>query len=266
MSINTYQLLRNVGLTNSRAIQMLPGIKSQSFEVDQVICAKGDNHQSFTYILEGLVCASNPCSDGGLNPVNIFGSGTWFGEAGFINRQSSAFDYQCLAPTCLLSIPLGDALAAFEQEAEFSRYIARLANWRYQQHAEMLTLMRVGSPALRVVMGLSMLTESLQNNASHLPINQFDERLEIRLKQSLLASMCGVSRGIFSVCLQQLATAGWLRVNYATLEMKSIKTWRIFSSSQRENPKRFAKPSMQEILALMQMALVNSNSVAEVQV
>jgi CRP-like cAMP-binding protein len=257
VSVNTYQLLKNIGLTDARVIRMLPGIKSQVCEADQVICTKGDKRQPFFYILRGLVCVSKPCEDSEHNPINIFGPGTWFGEAGFLNDQTSGFNYLCLTPAHLLNIPFGDAVDAFEHDASFARYLARLTQWRDQQHAEMLTLMRIGSPALRVVMGLCLLSEALLSNSSHMPINRLDDALEIPLKQSLLAGLCGVSRGIFSVCLQQLAAAGWLNINYATIEIKSIQTWQHFLNSQRHSRQNTSKPSMDEILVLLQLASAN---------
>lgn len=115
MSISTYQLLKAVGLSDACALRMLPAIKMQAFEADQVICSKGDKRQPFSYVLYGIVvCAGGPSGNGALNPVNLFGSGTWFGEASFLNQQSSSFNYLCLAPTRLVSIPYEHALAAFE--------------------------------------------------------------------------------------------------------------------------------------------------------
>lgn len=145
MSINTYQLLKAVGQNDARVIKMLGCIDSQSFDADQVIWPKGDHQQPFTYILQGLVCACTPAPEGGLNPVNIFGPGTWFGETSFLSRQASGFDYISLTPVRLLSIPYADALEAFEQEAAFPRYIAQLTSWRDQQHSDMLMLMRTGT-------------------------------------------------------------------------------------------------------------------------
>jgi CRP/FNR family cyclic AMP-dependent transcriptional regulator len=265
MSVNTYQLLANVGLPTARAIRLLPSVKTQAYDVDQIIWSKGDSQQPFTYILRGLVCVSRPCKEGGLNPINIFSAGTWFGEAGFLNNQAAGFDYICLSPTRVLSIPFVEVLDAFEQDSDFARYIARLINWRDQQHSEMLMLMRVGSPALRVVMGLAMLADAVLNNSSHLPKNANEGSLEIPLKQSLLASLCGVSRGIFSVCIQQLVADGWLRVNYGTLVFQSIETWKKFSCSHRLNVQNLTKPSMQELLELMQIAAMNDRQASAIQ-
>ena len=254
MSINTHRLLKEIGLSDLRIIRMLPGIKSYSFETNQVIWSKDDDRQPFTHIIKGLVCASTPRDDKEVHPVNIFGDSTWIGEAEFITRQPSGLDYICLSPTRLISIPFDEALDAFENEAEFSRYIARLVNWRGRQHAEMLAVMRIGSPALRVVMGLSMLTDAMLNNSSHQPKHILEDHLEIAIKQSVLAAMCGVSRGIFSLCVQQLTEAGWLRVSYASIEIQLVRTWQLFLTEWRQDLLSITKPTMHDLLALMQVA------------
>lgn len=263
MSIKTYQVLKSVGLSDQRVTRMLVASKSETFAVDQVVWPKGASLQPLTLIVTGLVCACVPDADGGLNPVNIYGPGAWFGEAAILNHQASSVEYVCLSPARVVAIPLAEALDAFECEAEFSRYIARLVTWRSQQHAEMLTLMRTGSPALRVVMGLALFAEAMASSSSHLPHFELEDSLDIPLKQSLLASMCGVSRGIFSVCVKQLAAAGLLRVNYATVALVGLKTWGRFSNAHRQSRLNLVKPSMQALLSLLQAASVDDLALAQ---
>lgn len=262
MSIKTYQVLKSIGLSDQRVTRMLLGARSQVFVVDQVVWPKGASLQPWTHISTGLVCACVPDADGGFNPVNIYGPGAWFGEAAILNQQASAVEYVCLTPARVVEIPLTEALNAFESEAEFSRYIARLVTWRSQQHAEMLSLMRIGSQPLCVVMGLALFAEAMASSSSHLPHFEFDDSLDIPLKQSLLASMCGVSRGVFSVCIKQLATAGLLRVSYATVALLSLKTWGRFANARRQNRLNLVKPTMLQLLSLMQAASVDDLTLA----
>lgn len=263
MSIKTYLALKSVGLSEPRVTRMLVAAKSETFAVDQVVWLKGGWLQPWTHVTSGLVCACVPDADGGFNPINIYGPGAWFGEAAVLGHQTSAVEYVCLTPARVVTIPCAEALEAFECEAEFCRYIARLVTWRSQQHAEMLTLMRTGSPALRVVMGLALFAEAMASSSSHMPHFELEDSLDIPLKQSLLASMCGVSRGIFSVCVKQLASAGLLRVDYATVGLLGLKTWGRFSSAHRKNRLNLVKPSMQELLSLMQAAATDDLALAQ---
>jgi CRP/FNR family transcriptional regulator, cyclic AMP receptor protein len=151
-------------------------------------------------------------------------------------------------------MPLADATEAFEQEPRFAQYLAQLLSWRNQLLIDRLTLMRLGSPQLRVVMGLALFAEALHSSNSHLPTNDLDDFQEIPLKQSLLASMCGVSRGIFSECAQQLASADWIRLNYATLALSRVQVWHRFSNQHRNKRHNNNKLSMPEILNLLSQA------------
>jgi hypothetical protein len=107
-------------------------------------------------------------------------------------------------------------------------------------------------------MGLALLAEAMLNGA-HLPmpllsVGVVSDRLEIPLKQALLAAMCGVSRGIFSICIKQLANAGWCEIQYATISLLQIEAWVHFSSAQRHSRTRLDKPDMPKVLALLQEA------------
>lgn len=256
MSIYPYQLLKGLGLSEPRVLELLPSIKVEALDVDQVIYCKGSRPEAWMHVVSGLVGAGIPDQDGAILPIHIFGPGTWFGEITILNRRALPLECLCLTPVRILTMPLAQAVEAFEQEADFARHIARRVAWRAQQQAEMLILLRQGSPQLRVVMGLALFAEALHNSHSHLPTPELDDCIDIPLKQSLLASLCGVSRGIFSECVQQLAAAGWVRLNYATLALPSVAVWRRFSRQYRQNRLNAVKPSMQDILSLMQEASV----------
>lgn len=254
MSIYAYQLLKGLGLSEQRVLAVLPSIKVESLDADQIICRKGSQPEVWTHIVSGLVSVGIPQKNGVITPINIFGAGTWFGEIAILNHKTLMLDGVCLTPVRILTMPFEQAVDAFENEAEFSRHIAHLVAWRAQQHAEMLILMRLGSPQLRVVMGLALFAEALHNSNSHLPTNELDDSLDIPLKQSVLAAMCGVSRGIFSECVQHLAAAGWVRLSYATLALSNVRVWHKFSSNHRQNRLNNTKPTMPELLLMFEEA------------
>lgn len=257
MSVYAYQLLNGLGISEQRLLRLLPNVRVRSLEPHDVICRKGARPDSFSNVLNGLICAGAPEPDGSVTPIHILGPGTWFDVNAVLNPAAVALETICLTPVRLLDMPLTDAAEAFQSEPRFAQYLAQLMSWRSQSHTERLTLMRLGSPQLRVVMGLALFAEALHNSNSHLPTNELDDFQEIPLKQSLLASMCGVSRGIFSECVQQLAAAHWIRLNYATVALSRVPVWHKFSHNHRNNRHNNNKPSMPEILGLMQEASVS---------
>jgi CRP/FNR family cyclic AMP-dependent transcriptional regulator len=250
-----YQLLKGLGLDESCVLKTLRRVKMTAFDTGEVIWPKGGQVAAWTYIVSGLVGASVPLQEGGCIQVNVYGRRTWFGEEALLNRYPSCLEYACLTPVRAVSIPAEDTLAAFHSEPDFSRYIALLMAWRSRQHSEMIVLMKQASPPLRVIMGLAMFAEALNYNSSRPPTHGLEgPSLEIPVKQSVVASVCGVSRGVFSELVQHLAAAGWLRVNYATLELRSSEAWLRFSRTQRQARMNITKPTLEELLLLMEEA------------
>lgn len=257
MSIYAYQLLKVMGISEPRRLQILAKIQVQSLDTDHVIGQQGVRLDAFSHILSGLVGAGVPDKNGVITPIHIGGPGTWFGADTILNPQAVSLETICLTPVRLLVVPLLDAEEAFDQEPRFAQYLAQLMCWRNQQLVERLTLMRLGSPQLRVVMGLALLAQALHNSLSHQPSSELEDALDVPLKQSLLAAMCGVSRGIFSESVQQLAAAGWVRLNYATVGLSRLTAWRKFSSDHR-NKLYTSKLSMPDILSLMSAAMAEA--------
>ena len=113
----------------------------------------------------------------------------------------------------------------------------------------MLTLIKFGSPCLRVVMGLSHFAEELTFHAPPIDIRNPDHSVEIPVKQKLLADLCGVSRTIFSEYVQKLSCEGWLRISYGKLEILSVHRWLEFSNKQRARKFNNLNPTFPELLA-----------------
>jgi len=250
-----FELLTGMGLSESCALQILPRVRMTGFDPQEIVWSKGSGVAAWTYIVSGLVGASVPIQEGSSIHVDIYGNRTWFGEEALLNRYPSSFEYVCLTSVRTVEIPASDVLAAFQREPEFARYIALLMAWRSRRSSEMAVLMKQGSPALRVVMGLALFAEALQYHSSR-PPTQGAEGISVKIpvKQSIVASICGVSRSAFSEVVRQLASAGWMRLDYATLELCSLRAWLRFSLKHRQTRMNIKKPSVGELLLLMEEA------------
>lgn len=251
MSINTYTLLKQLGLSERLVVSMLPVISGKIYSADQLICAKGQPEPPWTHVFSGMVCAGNPSPDAAYTPLSLLGPGTWFGEAAFLNQKPSLLEYVCLTPVRVMHLPHAMARDAFDREPEFCRYIGRMVSWRDQHHTEMLGLARLASPPPRVVIGLALLAQSLHCCATHLTSRHVPAQLEIPVKQAVLAHLCGVSRGIISVCLQQLAAAGWCQVSYASITYLRLKTWLRLAETHRNQRQPASQTTVPELIALL---------------
>jgi CRP-like cAMP-binding protein len=243
--------LRKLGLSDALAAQTAPSVKVQSFEAGKKMYTKGSEVLYWQYIMNGLVSASIPTTNSESTPISIFGKGAWFGEQSIINRKPSFADYVCLTPTEVLCMPASTFDALFAQEPAFARYVAKLMAWRVQKTSETLTLMKLGNPCLRVVMGLAQFAEALAYRSERPPTIGFGDGVEIPISQNTLASLCGVSRTLFSEYVQQLAQNEWLKLSYGKLEILNIATWHRFARREREESINSLNPTIAELLDVM---------------
>jgi CRP-like cAMP-binding protein len=248
-----YTRLRRLGLSEALATQTVASVKVQAFEAGKKIWTKGGEVQHWQYIMNGLVSAAIPTTNSESTPISIYGKGSWFGEQSIINRKPSFADYVCLTPTEVLRMPASTFDSLFDQEPEFARYVAKLMAWRVQKTSETLTLMKLGNPCLRVVMGLAQFAEALAFRSERPPTVAFGEGVEIPIAQNTLASLCGVSRTLFSEYVQQLAHAEWLKLHYGKLEILNIATWHRFARRQREVSVSNLNPTIAEMLEILRV-------------
>jgi CRP-like cAMP-binding protein len=246
-----YARLRRIGLSEGLATQTAPSIKVQAFEAGEKLWTKGGEINHWQYIMEGLVSAAIPTTNSESTPISIYGKGAWFGEQSIINRKPSFADYVCLTATELLRMPASTFDDLFTLEPAFARYVAKLVSWRVQKTTETLTLMKLGNPCLRVVMGLAQFAEALAYRSERPPTMGFGEGVEIPVSQNTLASLCGVSRTLFSEYVQQLAQHEWLKLHYGKLEILDVATWHRFARRQREGSVSNLSPSITELLAVL---------------
>jgi CRP-like cAMP-binding protein len=133
-------------------------------------------------------------------------------------------------------------------EHEFTIKITKLMAWRVQKSQEMLILMKLGNPCLRVVAGICQFAEALAYGDGS--SNTIDDSTPITIPapQGYVAALCGVSRGTLSVFIQHLAEQGCLRISYGKLELLKPKTWFRFAELQRSRSVDSMNPSIGDLI------------------
>lgn len=245
-------LLCELGLSLDRVTRMLPRVKMEHAKQGDVLICQGAFPVHWIYVLSGFIGANVVAADGDSVPVDILGSGCWLGESMVLHQRSSPLEFVCLSNASVLTLPIEDVRDAFEHDARFARSLARLLASRGAVQAELIALIKAGSPQMRVVMGLTLLISSLNGGGSSRPSKESpDATFHIPLKQSLLASLCGVSRGVFSTQVQKLVAAGWVKVSYGTLDLLSVPSWLELLQACREQRSNLNHLSMPDLLALV---------------
>jgi CRP/FNR family cyclic AMP-dependent transcriptional regulator len=256
MSNYAAYILRKAGVSEPVARSAAPKLTLQHHEAQGVVWAKGGEVQAWQFIITGLVAAAAPVQDARPVPITVYGPGSWFGEQPILNRMPPHLEYVCLVPTQVLNMPAVVLWELFDTEPDFARYIAKLAAWRAQKMAEMLVLVKLGNPCLRVVMGIAQFAEALASGRDLSVTEGLDGGISIPVTQTVLAAMCGVSRAVFSEYVQPLASNGWLTISYGQIELLSIATWHRFYKSRRAQSTTLISPTIEELLAELHRASV----------
>ncbi len=240
--------LRHLELTDQVAARVAKDISVRSFDAGDVIWAKGSMISAWHFIIHGLVSAAIPTANSDATPISMYGDGAWFGEQTIINRKPSYASYVCLVPTEVLSMPAERFDQLFLEDAMFARFVAKLVAWRVQKISETLMLMKLGNPCLRVVMGLAQFAEALSYRSERPPTVGFGDGLEIPVSQATLASLCGVSRTLFSEYAQALSNDGRLKLSYGKIEVLTPHAWHAFAQRQRADDSADLAPTMAQLL------------------
>ena len=226
----------------------------RSYDEGDVILEKGRSVQSWHYVISGYVAASIQLDTGKRLPINMHGRDAWFGEQALLNKQPSHLDYTCMTPVEVVTMSKKCFHAAVLEEPDFVRFLALLVARQSHLHSEMLTLMRMGNPPLRVVMGLAQFAEASRQNSKQINVSQLTQMVDIPIAQNQIAELCGVSRTLFSQYIQHLARDGWLKLRYGGIELQSAATWCIFARKQRERQCMTSKPTIHALLSDMAAA------------
>jgi CRP-like cAMP-binding protein len=207
-----FQQLKRVGLSDTTCRMLHDIVSIRSYEAADVIVKKGSNFDHWH-----------------------LGEGAWFGEQSILTSQPSFEDYVCLTSTEVMRLPASVMRKLLDTETEFPHYVSRNIAWKFQKSSEMLMLMKFCNPAVRVVLGLAQVGEALAQSAGNQASGKSDAGVEIRVKQEILAALCGVSRTLFSECILKLESSGWLRLSYGKLRLCKMNAWLELTKSHRIN-------------------------------
>lgn len=249
MSVYAYQALSSLGLRDSRLLELLPSVEVLALSAGEVP-AHGFGG-SFWHVMDGLMCAASSSSPS--DALDFYGPGSWFGEAQLMGATHiEGGGYECMTEVRLMRLPLDQTCEAFVHELQFSLFIARMALWRCQLRARMLSLVKAAKPAPRVALSLALLAQALGSSSSHLPSASVGDELLIPVKQAVLASHTGLSRAVLSLQLQPLVAAGWLRLDYGSLCLLKLPAWHALLQAHLQSGMHAM--TMDELLTVMAAA------------
>ena len=212
--------------------------------------------------MTGYVAAAEPIARGGSLPLLLHGSHAWFGEEALLSGQAGQVDYVCMTPVELIGMPQSCLEDALREEPQFRQFMFQQLARRVEQHTELQLLLRIGGMSQRVVLGLAQFAVNQPHSIDEQWKQQLEDTIDIGLSQDQIAAVCGVSRTMFSECLQKLAKGGWVKLRYGGMSLQSAAAWRLFARQWQQRQSSVSRTSMNELLNELSQARVASLSPA----
>ena len=113
-----------------------------------------------------------------------------------------------------------------------------------------MILVRHGNPNLRIVVGLTLFAEAQIHYATRAGQAKTPSSVEVYVSQSLLASLLGVSRTLFSNVLHALCKEKLLFTSYKKIVFVSLDSWIGFAQRHRGVRLTNFDPTLEEILQM----------------
>jgi CRP-like cAMP-binding protein len=239
-----YRQLRRVGLSDIAARTVQPRLRPHSYETGTPVWKRGGSIDGWTLVVSGMVGKSIDAGKGNAASLGIYGQGVWFGEQAILSGRPSMADYICLVDTDLLTLPKTVVEALLKTDQAFGEHMAKLVSRRLVTSSEALALHKTGTSCAKVIIGLAQLAGELTSELEE----QRADRAFVPIPQGSLASICGVSRTVFSNFVLQLERQGWIELSYGGVEFLRLANWLKLLDAQQANVRINAMGSIEQIL------------------
>jgi CRP/FNR family cyclic AMP-dependent transcriptional regulator len=227
-----YQKLRALGCSHNAAIFYGAKTTVKSFAAGSVIWRKGSHVNCWSAVINGLISAFVQSPNKPDLHISLYGEGDWFGEQSIITEKPSDSSFRCLTSVDLIQLPAECLLQLLFEENHFGAKVAKMSAWRLQRTSELLMISRSGSPLIKTVLGIAQISEVVLENAANTHPDPTSNLL-LPINQSVLASLCGLSRSRLSNIINMLEDKEFVSLEYSRLVIRYPYAWQAFASRFR---------------------------------
>jgi CRP/FNR family transcriptional regulator, cyclic AMP receptor protein len=198
-------------LSDLDRITLLQGANLGVLKRQDVICYQGDPAAHVVLVLEGFLKLSAMLADGSEVFVAIAGRGDCVGEILALQSREHDANATALSACRLLMIDARRFRQVFERKPEGLMALLRLADGRLQTTVERLLDSRARTAPVRLAKALQEVARLPGSGPDGSPC------LPLRLSQSELGVMAGMSREMVNKHLATWRDAGWIRMSGGTV-------------------------------------------------
>jgi len=228
-----YEKMKCIGISEKTAIKNADKLHLYTMAAGELLWNRGIKLPGYNYVIDGLISASITDNKFDSFSVAVYGANSWFGEQAVISNLPIYADYVAIYPTELITIPRDILMEILHEEPDFATHMTETIARRAQSTSEMMLIMQLANGATRSVMGIYYLAEGFVQTGSH-NNERTNDTVTLPIAQSVMATICGVSRTILSKSLQKLASIGMVTVKYGQVTVNKYSVWERFAHKSRE--------------------------------
>lgn len=184
------------------------GITLRKYPKSTYICHRGDQLDSWTGVVSGLLKLGTTSISGKLVTLAGLRAGGWFGEGTVLKGEARMYDLIALRDTEMALMNRTTFLWLFENSVAFNRFLVRQLNERLGQFIAQLEYDRMLDAPARLARNIAWLFN---------PVLYPEGGLSISISQEELGLLCGLSRQATNKSLQCLQDESLLRVEQGKL-------------------------------------------------
>jgi len=178
-----------------------------------LVCRKGETVEAWVGVIEGLVKISSVSFEGKLVTFTGVPAGGWFGEGSLLKDEPRRYDVIALRDSLVSYVPRATFQWLLDTSIAFNRFLLVQLNERLGQFIATVEYERLLGPDARVARCIAQLFNPLLYPGSG---------RQLRISQSEVGYLTGLSRQRANQALQTLEASGLIRVEYGGITVADL--------------------------------------------
>lgn len=185
----------------------------RTFEVDALVCHRGDQVEHWIGVIKGIVKINNVSSSGKATTLIGFAPGAWFGEGSLLKEETRKYDVVALRQCELAFLSKSTFYWLFENSLSFNRFLVIQLNNRLGQFIAAVENERLLDVDTRVARCLATMIFNVWNP---------NQTLHLKISQEEIAQLAGISRQRVNTALKLLESHQLIKVSYNEIRILDI--------------------------------------------
>ena len=201
------------GLTEEQMRRVEAEVTEQTFCAGATVCQEGSMVDSWTGVLDGLVKLCTVFPDGRSVTFTEVPTGGWFGEGSLLKAERRKYGAIALRESRIARMPKATFDWLLDNSIGFNRFVLLQINERLGQFIALVGFGRLHDTDARIARCLGALFN---------PILYPGAGPRVLISQEEIGHLTGVSRQRVNRALQNLETAGLLKVEYGGITVLDV--------------------------------------------